>query len=87
MAIIKRPFYWANGNGGINIFLWHCGCSECDGSGNITIPGGTVPSGGGDTPTVPSSDDPTSLFFISDSGNSYDNLTFISDSGESLTLL
>ena len=73
MAIIQRPFYWPNGNGGLNIFIWNCACN----SGNIPV---TVPSDGGDS-TVPSSTDSNNLVFTSDSGNSYNNLTFVSDSG------
>ena len=83
MSIIKRPFYWPNGNGGINIFLWNCGCSECGGSPS-TIPGGggtsTVPSGGG-------SDSNDNFTFVSDNGDLYNNMTFTSDNGDNFTLL
>ena len=30
MKLNRRPFYWADGNGGADVYYWRCGCQGID---------------------------------------------------------
>ena len=83
--VFTRPFFWADRNGGYDIYLWY-GSGGGSGGTNVTLPGGwdTVPGGGwGTIPGGIGGDDNTNkLFLESDDGNTYNNLRFVSDNGE-----